>query len=608
MPWWKSNDSRSSSSSKRHSADESFFTRIFSVQGRGYRSHLQRMKKLRHVNDVEIGGPGRLWRSPSIDHDHHYSSSRSYSVEPQPLPLPELAMLLLRDDLACANLSNANPPAGSVPLPSPPIRGFEEKERSGLVGDLSNDIGSKPSTSHVTSRNSEHTETQRVLNDIERHLDGGIAISAPASLYSSPARSPTRQFPFTFTSNHNHPRVQVWSSPEMPASEMNQGFFFQMLSEKAACDFPQTPKISPPRHARNLSGETFLLRENNVHPLPLPPEPTFPVPNSQVSPRPEMIPISSQWNKGKLLGRGTFGSVYCASNRGTGALCAMKEVDLFPDDPKSAESIKQLEQEIEVLSMLKHHNIVQYYGSEVVGEKFYIYLEYVHPGSINKYVREHCGSITESIIRNFTRHILSGLAYLHSKKTIHRDIKGANLLVDAHGVVKLADFGMAKHLAGPLAELSLKGSPYWMAPELIQSVAQKDASSDLAFAIDIWSLGCTIIEMMNGKPPWSEFEGAAAMFRALKENPPIPETLSLEGKDFLQCCFLRNPAERPTATALLDHPFVKNSQQLDIQNCAQALSETHFTDNALGSGQLFEQRSVRLILPPDISRGRPANK
>uniref|UniRef100_A0A7C8YD49 Mitogen-activated protein kinase kinase kinase n=1 Tax=Opuntia streptacantha TaxID=393608 RepID=A0A7C8YD49_OPUST len=151
---------------------------------------------------------------------------------------------------------------------------------------------------------------------------------------------------------------------------------------------------------------------------------------------------------------------------------------------------------------------------------------------------------------------------------MHRtlDIKGANLLVDSSGVVKLADFGMAKHLTGQAAELSLKGSPYWMAPELMQAVMQKDNNSDVAYAIDIWSLGCTIIEMLTGKPPWSDYEGAAAMFKVLKESPPIPETLSPEGKDFLQCCFRRNPAERPPASKLLEHPFLRNSQQLDVSS------------------------------------------
>eukprot|EP00256_Glycine_max_P051289 XP_014617273.1 mitogen-activated protein kinase kinase kinase 5-like [Glycine max] len=193
---------------------------------------------------------------------------------------------------------------------------------------------------------------------------------------------------------------------------------------------------------------------------------------------------------------------------------------------------------------------------------------------MNKYVREHCGAITECVVRNFTRHILSGLAYLHSKKTIHRDIKGANLLVDSAGVVKLADFGMAKHLTGHVADLSLKGSPYWMAPELFQAGVQKDNSSDLAFAVDIWSLGCTIIEMFTGKPPWSEYEGAAAMFKVMKDTPPIPETLSAEGKDFLRLCFIRNPAERPTASMLLQHRFLKNLQQPDVSSSMQLYNGT----------------------------------
>ncbi|KAE8665938.1 hypothetical protein F3Y22_tig00112523pilonHSYRG00165 [Hibiscus syriacus] len=95
----------------------------------------------------------------------------------------------------------------------------------------------------------------------------------------------------------------------------------------------------------------------------------------------------------------------------------------------------------------------------------------------------------------------------------------------------------------------------------LQAVTQKDNSSDLALAVDIWSLGCTIIKMFTGKAPWSEYEGAAAMFKVMKDILPIPETLSPEGKDFLRCCFRRNPAKRPTASMLLEHRFVKCSPQ-----------------------------------------------
>ncbi|PKI50740.1 hypothetical protein CRG98_028882 [Punica granatum] len=128
-------------------------------------------------------------------------------------------------------------------------------------------------------------------------------------------------------------------------------------------------------------------------------------------------------------------------------MCAMKEVTLFSDDAKSKESAKQLIQEITLLSRLQHPNIVQYYGSETVDDKLYIYLEYVSGGSIYKILQEY-GQLGELAIRSYTQQILSGLAYLHAKNTVHRDIKGANILVDPNGRVKLADFGMAKHPLG----------------------------------------------------------------------------------------------------------------------------------------------------------------
>nr|GMD43272.1 mitogen-activated protein kinase kinase kinase YODA [Ipomoea batatas] len=160
----------------------------------------------------------------------------------------------------------------------------------------------------------------------------------------------------------------------------------------------------------------------------------------------------------------------------------------------------------------------------------------------------------EVAIRSYTQQILSGLAYLHGKSTVHRDIKGANILVDPNGRVKLADFGMAKHITGQSCPLSFKGSPYWMAPEVIKN------ANGCNRAVDIWSLGCTVLEMATTKPPWSQYEGVAAMFKIgnSKELPAIPDHLSDEGKNFVRQCLQRNPHHRPTAAQLLDHPFVRN--------------------------------------------------
>ncbi|KAG8083087.1 hypothetical protein GUJ93_ZPchr0014g47087 [Zizania palustris] len=266
----------------------------------------------------------------------------------------------------------------------------------------------------------------------------------------------------------------------------------------------------------------------------------------------------SRWKKGKLIGRGTFGHVYVGFNNDSGEMCAMKEVTLFMDDPKSKESAKQLGQEITLLSRLQHPNIVQYYGSETVDDKLYIYLELVSGGSIHKLLQEY-GQLGEPAIRSYTQQILSGLAYLHAKNTVHRDIKGANILVDPSGRVKLADFGMAKHINGHQCPFSFKGSPYWMAPEVIKN------SNGCNLAVDIWSLGCTVLEMATSKPPWSQYEGIAAMFKIgnSRELPPIPDHLSEQGKDFIRKCLQRDPSQRPTAVELLQHPFMQKAASLE---------------------------------------------
>ncbi|XP_021902465.1 mitogen-activated protein kinase kinase kinase 3-like [Carica papaya] len=279
------------------------------------------------------------------------------------------------------------------------------------------------------------------------------------------------------------------------------------------------------------------------HPLPLPP----------------ITPIqSSKWKKGKLLGRGTFGHVYAGFNSESGQMCAIKEVTIALDDKSSKECLKQLNQEILLLSELQHPNIVQYYGSKLDEDKLSVYLEYVSGGSIHKLLSEY-GPFEEPVIRSYTRQIISGIAYLHGRNTVHRDIKGANILVDPNGEIKLADFGMAKNISWCSSGISFKGSPYWMAPEVIMNT-----NGNSALAVDIWSLGCTVVEMATSKPPWNQFEGVAAIFRIAnsKEYPEIPSYLSENAQNFIKLCLQRDPSVRPTAPQLLQHPFI---QQQDNQ-------------------------------------------
>ncbi|KAJ1377830.1 Protein kinase domain [Sesbania bispinosa] len=133
-----------------------------------------------------------------------------------------------------------------------------------------------------------------------------------------------------------------------------------------------------------------------------------------------------------------------------------------------------------------------------------------------------------------------------------RDIKCANILVDANGSVKLADFGLAK--ATKLNDVkSCKGTAFWMAPEVV-----KGRNQGYGLPADMWSLGCTVLEMLTGQIPYSDFECMQALFRIGKgERPPIPDSLSRDARDFILQCLQVNPGDRPTAGQLLNHPFVQ---------------------------------------------------
>ncbi|KAH6804566.1 Protein kinase superfamily protein [Perilla frutescens var. frutescens] len=244
-----------------------------------------------------------------------------------------------------------------------------------------------------------------------------------------------------------------------------------------------------------------------------------------------------------------FGGTALSSENGV--MCAMKEVSLSSDGDKN-QSARMLEKEIALLSRMRHPNIVQYYGSEMVDGKFCIYYEYMSRGSVYM-ILEQYGRLGESAIRSYTQHILSGLAYMHSKSIAHGDIKGANILLDPNGRVKLTNFGIEKQIAEKFHISWLMDSPYWMAPEVIMNPNVRNP------AVDIWSLGCTVLEMATSKPPLSQYEGVMAMFKVAyhKELPTIPDHLSDVCKDFLRHCLQWNPLHRPTAFQLLEHPFVK---------------------------------------------------
>ncbi|KAF9677567.1 hypothetical protein SADUNF_Sadunf08G0121200 [Salix dunnii] len=286
-----------------------------------------------------------------------------------------------------------------------------------------------------------------------------------------------------------------------------------------------------------------------------------------------------RWRKGELIGCGAFGRVYMGMNLDSGELLAVKQVSIAASSAskeKTQAHIRELEEEVKLLKNLSHPNIVRYLGTAREDDSLNILLEFVPGGSISSLLGKF-GSFPESVIRMYTKQLLLGLEYLHKNGIMHRDIKGANILVDNKGCIKLADFGASKkvvELATINGAKSMKGTPYWMAPEVILQTGH-------SFSADIWSVGCTVIEMATGKPPWSQqYQEVAALFHigTTKSHPPIPEHLSVEAKDFLLKCLQEVPNLRPAASELLQHPFVTGEYQ-----------ETHsvFRNSVRESGNLI---------------------
>ncbi|KAF2860027.1 Pkinase-domain-containing protein [Piedraia hortae CBS 480.64] len=254
------------------------------------------------------------------------------------------------------------------------------------------------------------------------------------------------------------------------------------------------------------------------------------------------------------LGSGSFGVVYKALEKSTGEFVAIKHIDLEGSD----DDIREIQQEISLLATCSSEYVTRYKASFVRGVKLWIVMEYLGGGSCLDLLQP--GPLSEEYIAIVLRELLHGLDYLHGSGKIHRDIKAANILLSEKGRVKIADFGVAAQLTNIKSQrLTFVGTPFWMAPEVIQEYGYD-------FHADIWSLGITAMEMALGEPPRSEVHPMKVLFLIPKEKPPRLEgnRWSREFKDFVALCLNKDAEKRPTARALLKHPFIARAGKVEV--------------------------------------------
>ncbi|XP_030209979.1 mitogen-activated protein kinase kinase kinase 1 [Gadus morhua] len=271
----------------------------------------------------------------------------------------------------------------------------------------------------------------------------------------------------------------------------------------------------------------------------------------------------NEWIKGQQIGLGAFSSCYQAQDVDTGTLMAVKQVTYVRNTSSEQEEVVGiLREEIRMMGHLNHSNIIRMLGATCERNNYNLFVEWMAGGSVSHLLNKY-GAFKETVVINYTEQLLQGLAYLHENQIIHRDIKGANLLIDSTGQrLRVADFGAAARLASKGTgagefQGQLLGTIAFMAPEVLRG-------QQYGRSCDVWSAGCAIIEMSCAKPPWNAEKHSnhlALIFKIASATtaPSIPPQLSPGLRDVTLRCLELKPSDRPGSRELLKHPIFRRN-------------------------------------------------
>lgn len=264
----------------------------------------------------------------------------------------------------------------------------------------------------------------------------------------------------------------------------------------------------------------------------------------------------------EVVGEGSFGKVWKARKVGALQTVAIK---LIPKAGKKEKDVMGLRQEIDILRTLRHANIIQMLDAFETGSDFCVVTEFAQ-GELFEIVESDM-HLSEDVVQTIAKQLVDALHYLHSNRIIHRDMKPQNILLAADGTVKLCDFGFARAMSHNTFVLtSIKGTPLYMAPELVQE-------RPYTHAVDVWSLGVILYELFVGKPPFYTTSIYSLIKKIVNDPPTYPGTMSGPFKDFLKGLLEKDPKRRLDWPELLNHPFIRGSEE--------SSTDKNSTDNAV---------------------------
>lgn len=401
-----------------------------------------------------------------------------------------------------------------------------------------------PSLESASARN-QRNDSEDVV--VQEDPVSSATLSSSTSPESSPHRSHARSYSEDYTSmSGSVPASPVKDNSPSPSKQLdpispspNKRTPKTRTKESAAISkgrvVPRSNKPQRPSEQREVAKSAPLLSTLSALRRP-----------STAGCKPRQINLGRR----ELIGKGSFGMVYKGIDLESNRLLAVKEISLVGSN---VQQLPILQKELALMERLHHPNIVQCLGADHDDQYLRIYMDYVAGGSVSSIIRSF-GCFQERQASVLTQQMLRGLQYLHDRKIAHRDLKGDNLLLETDGTLKLADFGTAKELA--TQAMSVAGTAYFMAPEVIRGVGH-------GVEADVWSVGCCVIEMLTGKPPFSDLKNQyAIMMRVAESDTPLddiyPPHASPAVVHFLNRCIQRDPTKRATCAELLREDWIVN--------------------------------------------------